>query len=298
MKFSEELVWCFVFFTTLVDMKISFKVLATEVSLWPSTFLLPWLPWSLWYLLCLAGIDCGATFSEAVKTLSCCSLLKRLGFHGSSLHCSLSTRWFPGSSSIRLGPPTARLGSDDTWRVFFFMNAPTLPFFLFMPLSFFNVPHVCGCKLPQGFFGNAAIMTSTCFHAQAVRRRPAAGSEAPSAGREQRGHANELRSNCQQFFSEPSPPVAPIVLHLQLPPADRSVWSRPSAGTAPPRRHQASFTLEGKRRRGFMSRRKLYNDQQAPHVDGEPLERLFRVAMGIAALFRELVLLARLTKKS
>lgn len=142
-----------------------------------------------------------------------------------------SVALFPPAGSrgaLRSDSARRRLASVQTtpggfFFLVFFMNVPTQPFFLFMSLSFFNVPHVCGRELPQGFFGKAAIMTSTCFHAQAARRRPAAGSEAPSAGREQRGHANEPRSNCQQFFSEPSPPAAPIILHLQLPPADRSV---------------------------------------------------------------------------
>lgn len=118
---------------------LSLKVLVTEMSLlsppaWPSTFLLLWLAWSLWYLLCLAGVHCGAKFSEAVKTLSRRSLLRRVVFHGGFRCRSLSTRRFPGRSKILLGLPTVCLGPDDTWSGFFYfifydsVDAAFLPF--------------------------------------------------------------------------------------------------------------------------------------------------------------------------
>lgn len=123
-----------------------------------------------------------------------------------------------------------------------------------------------------------------------VKRRPPG--ESSGATLTSRGRTANSFSASPPLLRLPSPST--YSSHPLTDPSDRG----PALAPLHPAATRRPSLWKGSGAGAFMSRRKLYNDQQAPHVDGEPLERLFRVAMGIAALFRELVLLARLTKKS
>lgn len=104
-----------------------------------------------------------------------------------SLRRSLSTRRVPGSPSIRLSPPTARLGPDATWRVFFFFydaaGAPFLPFHV----TLFITRHMCAAARSRKAFskrGHYDISVFWCSSCEATpsRRKWSSVRQARAAG--------------------------------------------------------------------------------------------------------------------